>query len=195
MYLSRYLNNIIKYRWLVVYLFLLPINWFAPTGMLLREFGANLLSLLIILIIFLRLYLYPTSIKFILNHINNTFLLLILFGSIAFLINISFSWSDFGYKKNPYFQFFSHSLLIFLFVIIIQHFNNFFKNYDLEAIYFAIPFIAFIHLLFFLIELIFLNNDTRYFFSLFRVVEYAFDRRFLDFLYFLSESESEFSIL
>lgn len=116
--------------WIVrTYLFvsfvLLPLDWFAPTGHLLREFGAKpaapFLTLGAILILLYR----PNTVGRLSKPVSRAAILLLLvflLGSIAFWLNLIFSWSDFGRDKNPITQFAAQAALFaaFTFVVIVH---------------------------------------------------------------------------
>jgi hypothetical protein len=109
-----------------VYLFLLtlalPMDWFAPTGLAFREFGAKpavILMVLASLLIILKspsgaLQLTPSQ-----TRIFRPLALTLLTGSIAFFVNILMRESLFGRVKNPVVQFVGQSGLYAAFLLVI----------------------------------------------------------------------------
>jgi hypothetical protein len=101
------------YLWTVA--LLLPIDWFGPTGLLLREFGAKPVSLVLTLggLYGLVICRAPQGAagRVELNVVLVCSALLIL-GMIAFCINQIAHWTPHGYTRSPLVQFINQALLI-----------------------------------------------------------------------------------
>ncbi len=137
-------------------LLLLPIDWFEPTGILFREFGAKPASILITLgglygLIILR----PASREYYRRELwlVVVFFLVIFLNMIAFSSNIILNWSDFNGARSPLVQFVTQTLLIFVaFLALLGNFR-FFSRIEIEAaLIFALPRAAITHLFFWCLE-------------------------------------------
>lgn len=137
-------------------LLLLPMDWFAPTGMVLREFGAKPATLLLTLGgLYALLFLRGNS-SAMARRENRAILLLALISVVnlcAFSISIFLGWSDFTYMRSPTSQFINQSMLILAASLAIVGNARYFSQINLEAsIRRRLPQVATIHLLFWVFE-------------------------------------------
>ncbi|WP_431259095.1 hypothetical protein ACQ86G_02125 [Roseateles chitinivorans] len=94
---------------------LLPIDWFGPTGLLLREFGAKPVSLVLTLggLYGLALCRAPRGVA---GRVERNAVLvcgaLLALGTIAFCINQIVDWTPRGYSRSPFVQFVNQTLLV-----------------------------------------------------------------------------------
>lgn len=112
-------NNALRIRGYSLYLWmvalLLPIDWFGPTGLLLREFGAKPVSLVLTLgglygLIFCRRPRGSAG-----RVEGNTIAMcgaLLALGTIAFCVNLVADWTPNGYYRSPLVQFVNQTMLI-----------------------------------------------------------------------------------
>lgn len=141
---------------LLVILVLLPIDWFGPTGLLLREAGAKPLNLFLLIcmlalcvggkpVFFARVY---PSISL------QTYLAGIVFcGTVAFLINIAFMPSVPLSDRSQIFQYISQTVMLLLFMAGLQTLIYFFGDTALrQRVMDLLPLAASLHLLFYVLE-------------------------------------------
>jgi len=141
---------------LLVILVLLPIDWFAPTGLLLREAGAKPLNLFLLIcmlalcvggkpVFFARVY---PSISL------QTYLAGIVFcGTVAFLINIAFMPSVPLSDRSQVFQYISQTVMLLLFMAGLQTLIYFFGDTAMrQRVMGLLPLAASLHLLFYALE-------------------------------------------
>lgn len=101
------------YLWLVA--FLLPIDWFGPTGLALREFGAKPVSLVLTLGGLYGLTFCRAPDRFGARIERNAILVcaaFVAFGTAAFCINQMANWTLSGYARSPLIQFINQTLLL-----------------------------------------------------------------------------------
>lgn len=166
---------------LLVILVLLPIDWFAPTGLLLREAGAKPLNLFLLIcmltlcvrgkpVLFARVY---PSISL------QTYLAGIVFcGTVAFLISIAFTPSEPLSDRSQIFQYASQTVMLLLFMVGLQTLIYFFGDTALrQRVMDLLPLAASLHLLFFVLEgLQIFSQDAPGMLALFRNSQGLIDR-------------------
>ncbi len=138
------------YLWLLV--IALPMDWFGPTGALLREAGAKPA---IPLMIAASVLLLPTRSRSMMRSLPApSGRLLCLYGGIflcgllAFTANLIFGWSRFGGAKNPFTQFVTQAALFLLAPLLIVTQSELFRDRRWPT-YLAglLPWAAAVHLL------------------------------------------------
>ncbi len=142
------------------YIFLLlltlPMDWFAPTGNLLREFGAKPAAPLLVIGSLLLLVFHPETVCKLNKQTYRAVVclgIILGLGFLAFLINLALSWSDFGRAKNPITQFLAQSALFAAFSLCVIAQAQFFRDIRWRSFALAIlPTVVFIHLLIFVLE-------------------------------------------
>lgn len=101
--------------YLLAVLVLLPIDWFSPTGLLFREFGAKPVSILLTIGGIFGLFIVrglPVAIRVFEYSVLLVIGVFILLGCFGFFINLTLDWSAWDYSRNPTIQFLSQLLLI-----------------------------------------------------------------------------------
>lgn len=137
-------------------LLLLPIDWFAPTGLLFREFGAKPATLLLTVGGILALLTLRPASALMARRELLAILLLALFTALnlnAFTISSAFGWSDVPNLRSPLGQFVNQTLLILAAALAMLGNARFFSRIDLEAaLTHAWPRVAAIHLIIWMLE-------------------------------------------
>jgi hypothetical protein len=150
----------------------LPIDWFSPTGNLFREFGAKPAAPLLVCGAVVILVLRPPTILRLSRPVCCAALLLMLvslFGFIAFLANLLFSWSRSGGAKDPAFQFLAQAALFLAFTFVVVVHARFFQDCRWRSYLVAIlPTVITIHLSVFLLEAVGVVSHSNGWLSLFR---------------------------
>lgn len=175
------LTSAIARAYIFVMLLLLPMDWFSPTGLTLREFGAKPATPLLvfggIIIVFAR----PLS-SFRLGSSMRTagFCLgvVAITGSCAFLLNLGLAWSEFGTRKDPTTQFMGQGVLFIFFIVAVLAHADFFRqkrwrDYAVSVI----PVVLAIHLAVILMEASGLLSTRSGWLSLFRTQNGMFIER------------------
>ncbi|WP_263409888.1 O-antigen ligase family protein [Terriglobus tenax] len=109
---------------------LLPMDWFAPTGALLREFGAKPAVPLMVLASLALIakapgyYLRLTPSE---TRIARPLAVTLLLGSAAFFLNMLLRWSAFGREKNPAVQFVGQGGLYAAFLLVVVVHQRYFQ--------------------------------------------------------------------
>lgn len=164
-------DTLAKLYILLIFL-LLPTDWFSPTGLTLREFGAKPAAPLLVLGGMAILFSRPFS-SFQLNRpTRNAGLMLIsvlVFGSLAFLVNLNLSWSSFDRTKNPMTQFVAQLALFAVFIFAtITNAQLFRLKSRRDFVLSIIPIAILFHIAFFLLEATGILSNEHGFLSLFR---------------------------
>lgn len=152
-------------------LFTLPIDFFLPTGLIFREFGAKpaiiILSVLAIAVLFNSI-IYRKKIHF-LKTILFEYSLIFFFGITAFLFMVNENKLDFFASMSPSIQFFRQSLMMLSCLFSLIFITHYFSYNDKRSyIISLIPYIALIHELFFLTDFLSLDEHAHWFFSYFK---------------------------
>jgi hypothetical protein len=141
-------------RWVNVYLcvlvFTIPMDWFRPTGYLLREGGARpSIPLMLAASVYL---LYSRRRKFLHELPTSSYRILLIYsgivlcGFLAFMLNLIVAWSRFGGMKNPVTQFATQMLLLAIVpFIIVTHAELFRAPRLIQFVVKVLPWAAFIH--------------------------------------------------
>lgn len=161
---------------LFLLIFLIPIDWFAPTGNLLAEAGSKPSNVFFILAFLFTLIFHRNFLKKINASIINSALIILTLSIFGMLINISNGWSDFNYYKNPLVQFFNQSLMLivfFLSIATVSYILEQSKNYNILNF---VTIAAFLHLAIFMAEFSNLISDKNSWLTYFRVDEGAIER-------------------
>jgi hypothetical protein len=152
--------------------FLMPIDWFTPTGTLLREFGAKPATMLLVMGGLIGLVL-PKNESVSTSAgprlwIATATAVLALLGS-AFAINCALNWSGLHYRKDPATQFMSHFAMIASFFVAVVGNARLLRNHITgEALSRYIAAAALLHGLIFVLEALGVLDGGRYPLSLFR---------------------------
>lgn len=158
------------YLWSVAVL--LPIDWFSPTGLLFREFGAKPVCLFLTtggLAGLLAGRALPAAIRKRERRALAVVGGLLLLGSIAFLLNLLFGWSTWNHARNPFVQFFSQTLLLGSSAVAVIGNARLSWHFDFAGrLHRILPWAAGIHLLFFALQATGLIDHYSAFFLLFR---------------------------
>jgi hypothetical protein len=141
---------------LLVILVLLPIDWFAPTGLLLREAGAKPLNLFLLICMlafcmrgknFFFARVYPSI------SLQTYLALIVIFGTFAFLNNIAFMPSVPITDRSQLFQYTSQTAMLLLFMAGLQTLIYLFGDIALrQRVIDMLPLAASLHLLFYALE-------------------------------------------
>ena len=167
-------------RWLLVAtLVLLPIDWFVPTGLALREAGAKPASpfLAAILVCLLlrsagRLELGLQGRRFL-----HACALIVCVGCIAFGINLVAGWSPLDWNRSPIAQFVVQLAMFLLFAAILASLLLVLRDADSRKfILQALPFVALFHFAVFLLEATHVLNSSSRLLLLFRNDNGTIDR-------------------
>lgn len=168
-----------EWNWLIkLYLFLLvlllPLDWFAPTGLLLREGGAKPAIPLMVLASLLLVIAHRHRFLFDLPPLTSR--ILCIFGAIfvcgftAFMLNLLFGWSRFGISKDPGIQFGTQAILFLLMpIIIVAHAELFEERRWTAYLLDVLPWAAAIHLTVPIAEIAGILRYDRFPLTLFRV--------------------------
>lgn len=150
-------RSIKVYLWLL--LVSLPMDWFGPTGALLREAGAKpavplMMSAALAVAFARRQNLVKALPLASWLHVSRFFWIL-LCGLVAFVLNLVFRWSQFGGGKNPVTQFLSQAALFVLTpLLIVVHAELFRDRRWPEYMVQILPWVVLLHLLALALELI-----------------------------------------
>ncbi|QHN04325.1 hypothetical protein FTO74_13850 [Granulicella sp. WH15] len=137
--------------YLFLLVFVIPMDWFQPTGLLFREGGAKpaipLMILGSIVIIGARwrqfIYALPSSSLRVLYVFGGIFVC----GTGAFVLNLVFGWSRFGATKDPVTQFVTQAMLFLVTpFIIVAHADLFAGRRWSAFVMNVIPWAALVHL-------------------------------------------------
>jgi hypothetical protein len=162
----------IRQCYLFALLVLLPIDWFGPTGKLLREFGAKPAVLLLTLGSLVILLTQPVStIRFPKSTARAGFLLgtILILGLTGFWVNLVFSWSSFDRAKNPVIQFVAQAAIFAAFALaVLAHARLFEDPKARSQLIGALPWAALVHLSVILLEALGLVSNSSGWLSLFR---------------------------
>jgi hypothetical protein len=159
-----------------VYLFvlfvLLPLDWFTPTGKLLREFGAKPAAPLLVLgSLFIFLF-RSDSIRSLSRSTYRVSLCLaciFLLGTFGFWLNLIFDWSGQGRSKTPIFQFSTQAALFVAFsVAVIAHSQLFTKAQWRTFTLSILPLVILIHLAVFFLDATGIVSHAQGWLALFR---------------------------
>ncbi len=140
---------------LMVALLLLPIDWFSPTGLLLREAGAKPASpfLACILLWFLATRAEPVAANLVIRRTLRSFALVGCAGGFAFGVNLLLGWSAFDWSRNPIAQFAGQAAMFGLFVVVFMGWLVLLRRpASRELAMRALPWVAAVHLLCFGLE-------------------------------------------
>ena len=166
------------YAWLLA--ILLPVDWFAPTGELLREFGAKPASLVLLLGgLYGLLTIRPTSSTY---RRRETYTALLfaaigLLGTVGFLLNITMEWSDWRFNRNPLTQYVLQSALIVVSALAIIGNGRLALRYPIAKSFLnALPAAALMHLLIWSLEASDIISDSAGLLLLFRTDGGAIER-------------------
>lgn len=166
----------LSHRIFIIFLaFLLPMDWFSPTGLLLREFGAQPVNVLVLMV---GLILAPNALNRGWELQNKYFhgklfligiLMLIGGGGLGFLFSLDFWDYPMTGHKNPYLQFVLQGALLAclpLAILVIRHYfaNENLLNYFIKCMRWA----AVAHLFFFSIDYFAMVSVHDWLFSMFR---------------------------
>lgn len=151
---------------------LLPIDWFAPTGEFLREFGSKPASLVLALgglygVITAR----ATSRAYRVRERRATMVLVcvVILGSVAFMINLVLGWSDWRFTRNPVTQFILQTALIVVAAVSVIGNARLVQNYPLTDEFLRVlPWAALAHLFIWSLEASGAIVDSRGILLLFR---------------------------
>jgi hypothetical protein len=139
--------------YLALLIFAIPMDWFKPTGLLLREGGARpAIPLMLAASIYLvcsrwssLVHGMPRSNVRVLSIFGGIFLC----GLVAFSLNLIFAWSRFGGAKDPVTQFATQTLLLLIVpLILVTHAELFAEARWREFALRALPWAAALHLAF-----------------------------------------------
>ena len=148
---------------LLTILALLPIDWFAPTGLILRELGAKPLNLflLICVLIFLVNRKSIFSVRIYRSiHIQAYLGGIIILGTIAFIINLAFMPPMPISDRSQFYQYITQTSMMLLFMVVLQALIYIFCRSDLrQRVLDFLPLVVLLNLLFFLLEGIGIFND------------------------------------
>lgn len=140
-------------------LLLMPIDWFAPSGALFREFGAKPATMLLTIGgLYALLTLRSTSSYQARREFFASAILIIIncVNILAFSFNNVFGWSEVPNARSPFFQFVSHSILIVLASLaIVGNARIFYKINAEKAMIVLFPRVALFHIIVWLLEVIF----------------------------------------
>ena len=168
--------------YLFVLLFALPIDYFRPTGALLREAGAKPAIPVMLVGCIWILYRHWPELLFRCPRLWRTILLLcstvILLSVFAFITNVGLGISYWGGLRSPWGQFFSQGLLFVLVApVLITHAWLFSQEHIKSFVIRIIPPIAFIHLLLIYVEWAGLLRATSFPLTLFRGTLIVYGRK------------------
>lgn len=167
---ALYLAN----RAYIFFLFLiLPLDWFAPTGKMLREFGAKPSAPLLVLGSILIFLAQPVNTLRLDKATYRTACLLIFvcfLGTASFWINLACSWSGFGREKNPITQFIAQAALFAAFSIVVVIHAGYFKNSQYRSFALStLPAVVIIQLTLFILDAVGVVSHAHGLLSLFRI--------------------------
>ncbi|MCF8007982.1 MAG: O-antigen ligase family protein [Methylovulum sp.] len=175
-----FLQNI----FIILVAFILPIDWFSPTGLLFRELGAQPVNVLILLI---GLAITPNAInrgwKIQSYYFSGELFLigvvmLLLGGTFGYLISLFFWNYDVYEYKSPIFQWISQGGLVVCIPLSIVILRNYFSNDRVLKIFIrCMRWALVMHLLFFIPDYLGVIADGNWFYSLFRSIDYYADSR------------------
>lgn len=157
---------------ILLLLFLMPIDFFNPTAYLLREAGAKPFNIFVLF--FLLGYIgISRNIcwKFFLNKANLYLSVILILGSAIFIININFILLDYPVSnRTPGYQFFSQFSMFLLFILVLNILRLYFSKDNLRQYVINImPIVVFSHILIFSLEFFSIfNHNNSYFISYFR---------------------------
>lgn len=159
------------YLWLLM--ITLPMDWFGPTGSLLREGGAKPAIPLMIVASLVAFFRWPTrftrSLSLPAFRILSGFALIFVCGVLGFCCNLVMGWSRFDASKTPFTQFATQALLFLLTPVILLTHAEIFRDRHWSAYAIAlIPWVAAIHIAVAGLELAGIFHYNRLPLSLFR---------------------------
>jgi hypothetical protein len=168
------------YLWLLV--LALPIDWFSPTGALLREGGAKPAIPLMFLASVITFFAWPQRFSHRMPlaslRVLIAFALIFLCGLLGFSINLAMGWSRFDASKTPSTQFITQAALFLLTPILIAAHAEILRDRDWSSYAIAlIPWAASIHLSVAALQLSGILQYNRLPLSLFRTGYEANDMR------------------
>lgn len=141
---------------LLTILVLLPIDWFAPTGLLLREAGAKPLDLFLLIFILIFLVTGKTIISkrmYPAIPIQAYLSGVIICGTAAFFINLAFMPPMPISDRSQVYQYITQTVMLLLFMTILQTLTYIFGKSTLrQRVLDLLPLAASLHLLFFTLE-------------------------------------------
>ena len=163
--------------WTRIYVFLvifvLPIDWFQPTGEVFREFGARPATMLLVAGGALAFFVVGPFRKLkqgIETGIILVFISWLAVGWIAFLINLFLGWSTWEYAKNPFIQLINQSMLILTCGVALAGNVRLMRAFPIVKLFIRyLPAAAVLHAAIFLLEASGLISDSVMPLSLFRV--------------------------
>lgn len=163
--------------YLLLVALLLPLDWFAPTGALFREFGAKPVTLLLTLGGFYGVTLARrerttrVSPELVLSAI---FAAWFVCGSCAALLNFMLGWSGWNFSRSPVAQLIMQSSMLAVAGLALIGNVRLFRGYEVAA-YLArvLPIVAAIHLGVFLLNALQIIDDTSFPLALFHVSHMA----------------------
>jgi len=143
--------------YLFLLLFLLPVDYFAPSAAVLREAGAKPAIPLMVAASFF--FFFQERRRYLLGmdaesfRIYRLLLSIVVLGSLAFGLNLCFSWSFFGGGKDPFGQFLGQGVLfLFLPIIVVTHSEFFRRPGHVMYMIRILPGVTLLHLLGILLE-------------------------------------------
>lgn len=158
-------NNIIVF---IIFL-LAPIDWFSPTGLILREAGAKPFIPFLLIILLINFIKNPSnsSRQILKIDYSYAFLIMLLIGLVAFTITSSFLPEKVEYKKSQIAQFVNQSSMLMITFLCIKslciEINN--RNINIPRFIFIS---SIIHIIFVLLEFIFIDKKSFFGLSLFK---------------------------
>jgi hypothetical protein len=171
-------------QWTRVYAFLLavmvPMDWFAPTGMLFREFGSKPGTLLLTLGGICGLLVVMRN-RASINRLEFTVLVVfaawLALGFCAALVNFMLGWSDWSYFRDPVIQLITQSLVVLTCAIAVFGNARLMRAYPIvELVVKFLPLAVVLHLCVFFLEAAGVLPDSAGPMLLFRTDEGAIER-------------------
>jgi hypothetical protein len=163
--------------WVVL---LLPIDWFAPTGNVLREFGAKPVALLLAAggaLGLSRRWWRGVQTRDIEFYAILFFLTWLALGATAALVNFLFGWSGWHHARDPFSQLITQTCMLAAAAVAVVGNVRLFRAYDAVALAArALPWAVVLHLLVFLLEAARILPDNAGPLGSFRVDEGRIDR-------------------
>lgn len=170
--MNRLSDRFVKF-YLFLVLLLLPVDWFAPTGNLMREFGAKPAIPLLALgsfVIFLRNPFQAIRFGKATFRVAWLFAAVFALGCMGFFLNLVFSWSGFGREKNPIVQFAAQGVIFLAFALCVLLHASFFRKGKWRSFCLSVlPAVICVHLAVFFLEASGLVSHTHGWLSLFRI--------------------------